>query len=43
MKCCVQCFNDPFLVEYIGAHGEPGDCDFCGAETAIDVSYRVAR
>lgn len=32
MDCCRQCFEDPLLKEYIKEHGNPGDCESCGAE-----------
>ncbi len=31
MNCCRQCFEDPFLKQYIAEHGEEGDCEYCGA------------
>jgi hypothetical protein len=30
--CCVNCFNDKTLKDYITQSGEIGDCDFCGSQ-----------
>ncbi len=30
--CCVNCFNDKTLKDYIAQSGEVGDCDFCGSQ-----------
>ncbi|TET40349.1 MAG: RES domain-containing protein [Dehalococcoidia bacterium] len=30
--CCVECFNDKTLKDYIIEHGELGNCHFCGAQ-----------
>jgi hypothetical protein len=32
MKCCVQCFQNEYLVRFIEQKGDVGNCEFCGAE-----------
>jgi hypothetical protein len=32
MKCCVECFQDDYLLKFIQEHGENGNCEFCKAE-----------
>lgn len=35
--CCVNCFADHFLREYIDKHGEYGQCDYCECESCKTV------
>ena len=32
MKCCIQCFQDEYLVKFIERKGVVGNCEFCGGE-----------
>lgn len=34
MDCCVNCFEDEIIINYIQQEGRSGDCDYCGKEEA---------
>ena len=42
MKCCVNCFKDPFLQDTIKKLGEIGNCDFCSSKNVAvyDISVQ---
>ena len=31
MNCCIDCFNDNYIITYIKSNGETKDCNFCGS------------
>ncbi|MGG6447692.1 RES domain-containing protein [Pseudobacillus badius] len=32
MNCCVNCFKDPYIIDWISAEGYIGDCNYCKSE-----------
>ena len=32
MRCCVKCFEEPYLIDLISAEGRKGNCEFCSSK-----------
>lgn len=37
MKCCAECFQDSYLLSFIGKHGANDNCEFCGGESVRSI------
>lgn len=45
MKCCPNCFKDPFIKRYIKNNGNLGNCDYCDNEgiKTLDIQETCLR
>lgn len=41
MYCCVECFSEPLIREFIKDHGDLGECDYCDSENVYTAGVDV--